>query len=86
MVVLIGGPQMYMWRAVDSEGEVLDALIQRRYDKAAALKPLRKQRFVSLHAAAYNTFNVQRHLIRRRTHRRRAEAHSVWSRATVAAA
>ncbi len=25
------------------------------------------QRFVSMHAAAYNTFNVQRHLISRRT-------------------
>ena len=33
---------MYMWRAVDSEGQVLDILIQRRRDKAAALKLLRK--------------------------------------------
>ena len=33
---------MYMWRAVDSEGEVLEVLIQRRRDKAAALKLLRK--------------------------------------------
>ena len=30
----------YMWRAVDSEGEVLDVLVQRRRDKAAALKLL----------------------------------------------
>ena len=29
MVVSIAGKRMYMWRAVDSEGEVLDALIQR---------------------------------------------------------
>ena len=42
MVVSIGGQRMYMWRAVDSEGEVLDILIQRRRDKAAALKLLRK--------------------------------------------
>ena len=42
MVVSIGGQRMYMWRAVDSEGEVLDVLIQRRRDKAAALKLLRK--------------------------------------------
>jgi transposase-like protein len=41
MVVSIGGQRMYMWRAVDSEGEVLDVLIQRRRDKAAALKLLR---------------------------------------------
>jgi hypothetical protein len=32
---------MYMWRAVDSEGEVLDILVQARRDKAAALKFLR---------------------------------------------
>jgi putative transposase len=45
------------------------------------------QRFISLHAAVYNAFNVQRHLICRATHRQfRAEAHNVWSDATVAAA
>ncbi len=33
---------MYLWRAVDSEGEVLDFLIQSRRDKAAALKLMRK--------------------------------------------
>jgi putative transposase len=45
------------------------------------------QRFVSLHAAVYNTFNIQRHLIRRPTHRQfRTEAQSVWSDATAAAA
>ena len=42
MVVPIGGQRMYMWRAVDSKGEVLDILIQRRRDKAATLKLLRK--------------------------------------------
>src|SRR5260370_42237494 len=31
-----------MWRAVDSEGEVLDMAVQPRRDKAAALKLLRK--------------------------------------------
>jgi putative transposase len=123
MVVSIGGQRMYMWRAVDSEGEVLDVLVQRRRDKAAALKLMRKlfkkqglrannraenshqpvrrrerkmggfkspksaQRFVSFHAAVYNAFNVQRHLICRTTHRRfRADAHNVWNGATVAAA
>jgi putative transposase len=33
MVVRIGGCHMYLWRAVDSEGEVLDMLVQRRRDK-----------------------------------------------------
>ena len=133
--VRIAGKQMYLWRAVDSEGEVLGVLVQRRRDKAAARKQMRKllrkqgfapavvttdklrsygaafselgraarheqrlrknnraevshqpvrrrerkmqrfkspgstQRFVSMHAATYNTFNVQRHLISRRTQR-----------------
>ncbi len=42
MVVLIGGKRMYLWRAVDDEGEVLDVLVQRRRDKAAARKLMRK--------------------------------------------
>jgi putative transposase len=151
--VCIGGKQMYLWRAVDSEGEVLDVLVQRRRDKHAARKLMRKllrkqgfapavvttdglrsyeavikeiglaaqheqglhrnnraevshqpvrrrerkmqrfkspgsaQRFVSVHAAAYNTFNVQRHLISRRTLRTfRAEAMAQWHAAATAPA
>src|SRR5881227_2466348 len=38
MVVRIAGRQMYLWRAVDHEGEVLDMLVQRRRDKRAALR------------------------------------------------
>jgi len=153
MVVSLFGKQMYMWRAVDGEGEVLDILVQPRRDKAAALRLLRKllrrqgfvptvivtdklrsygaalrelgflgshkqglrannraenshqpvrrrerkmqgfksaksaQRFVSVHAAVYNTFNVQRHLISRPTHRQfRTAAHQSWNAATAAAA
>jgi putative transposase len=41
------------------------------------------QRFLSAHSAVHNTFNVQRHLISRRTLRRfRAEATQQWKRAT----
>jgi putative transposase len=42
MVVRIAGRQMYLWRAVDHEGEILDMLVQRRRDKHAALKLMRK--------------------------------------------
>ena len=121
-------PAFWLWRSVDDEGEVLDLLVQRRRDKAAAVKLMRKllkkqgsapdvlvtdqlrsygaaksemglsarheqglrknnraenshqptrrrerkmqrfkspgsaQRFLSVHAAVHNTFNVQRRL------------------------
>ena len=42
MVVKIRGRRMFLWRAVDDEGEMLDMLVQRRRDKHAALKLLRK--------------------------------------------
>jgi putative transposase len=42
MVVRIAGRRMCLWRAVDHEGEVLDMLVQRRRDKRAALRLMRK--------------------------------------------
>ena len=33
---------MYLWRAVDDEGEILDMLVQRGRDKKAALRLMRK--------------------------------------------
>jgi len=152
MFVSINGKRMYLWRAVDSEGEVLDILVQSRRNKKAALKLMRKllkkqdfvpdafvtdklpsygaalndlglsrhhefggrknnraenshlpvrqrerrmqrfksagsaQRFLSTHAAVYNVFNVQRHLISRNTLRQfRGEAMSVLQTVTAAA-
>jgi transposase-like protein len=41
-VVKIGGRTMWLWRAVDEEGEVLDRLVQKRRDTAAAYKLLRR--------------------------------------------
>src|SRR6266699_3282222 len=133
MVVRIAGRQMYLWRAVDQEGEILNMLVQRRRDARAALRMMRKllkkqgfvpkllvtdklhsytsafrrlrltcaheqglrknnrvenshqagrrrerkmqrfksarsaQRFLSIHAAVHNTFNLQRRLISRST-------------------
>ena len=152
MFVSINGSRFYLWRAVDSEGEVLDILVQRRRDKRAALKLMRKllknqgfvpdafvtdklpsygaalgdlglskqhdfggrknnraenshlpvrqrerrmqrfksagsaQRFPSTHAAVYNTFKVQRHLISQKSLRQfRNEAMSAWQTVTAAA-
>jgi transposase-like protein len=150
MVVRIAGKRMYLWRAVDHEGEVLDMLVQRRRDSPVALRLMRKllkkqdfapkltdklrsyasafrrlglsclheqglrmnnraenshqvvrrrerklqrfksarsaQRFLSMHAAVHNTFNLQRHLVSRSTLRIfRAEAAAQWSEAVVAA-
>jgi putative transposase len=42
MAATIAGRQFWLWRAVDDEGEVLDLLVQRRRDKAAAVKLMRK--------------------------------------------
>lgn len=151
MVCRIGGMRMYLWRAVDDEGEVLDVVVQRRRNTGAALKllerllrnqpvepqtittdglasygaaldllhlrhlhrpgrlrdnnrvenshlPIRRrerqqqrfksqasaQRFLTTHAAVYNTFNIQRHLISRPTLRRfRADADAAWAAAVV---
>src|SRR6478609_3064052 len=42
MFVSIGGKKMYLWRAVDAEGEVLDCLVQSRRNKRAALRLMHK--------------------------------------------
>jgi putative transposase len=38
----ISGRMVHLWRAVDAEGEVLDVLVQRKRNKYAALKLMRK--------------------------------------------
>ena len=148
----IDGRMVYLWRAVDAEGEVLDVLVQSKRNKHAALKLMRKllkkyafvpqrlvtddlrsygaaardlrlknrhergrwknnraenshqptrrrerkmqrfksvgsaQKFLSSHAAVYNTFNVQRHLTSAQTHRTlRAAAMNTWREAVAAA-
>jgi putative transposase len=42
MVVRIAGRWIYLWRAVDHEGEILDMLVQRRRDKRTALRLMSK--------------------------------------------
>ena len=87
MVVKIGGKRMYMWRAVDKKGVVLDAVVQKCRNKAAALKLLRKllkqQSFVpdkfvtdglSFYKAAMKGLGCQaRHVPRRLRENNRAE-------------
>jgi transposase-like protein len=152
MVIQISGKQLYVWQAVDDEGEVLEILVQRRRNRSAAGKLIRKllkklgfaptvittdklrsygaafndlglsarheqglrknnraevshqpnrrrerkmqrfkshgssQLFLTMHAAVYNTFNTQRHLISRQTHRNhRAEAMNHWRTAAQVA-
>ena len=152
VVCSIAGKRVYLWRAVDDEGEVLDLVVQAKRDTAAALKllnrllrnqpvtperittdglrsygaaleqlglrslhqpgrlrennraenshlPIRRrerkqqgfksaasaQRFLTTHAAIYNTFYTQPHLISRPTLRvYREAARQAWSQATCA--
>jgi transposase-like protein len=53
MFVSIGGRRMYLWRAVDQNGEVLDVLVQAKRDKQAACRLLRK--LLKKHACAPRT-------------------------------
>jgi putative transposase len=62
-------------------------VVRRRERKMQGFKSAGSaQRFPSIHSAVHNTFNLQRHLISRRTLRLfRAEAAQQWHRATAAA-
>jgi len=62
-------------------------VIRRRERTQQRFKSQRSaQRFLATHAAVYNNFNVQRHLIHRPTVRLfRAEAGRTWATATAAA-
>ena len=42
MVVRLNGEHVYLWRAVDHEGEVLESYVTRKRDKAAALRFMKK--------------------------------------------
>ena len=151
MVLTIAGKRVWLWRAVDSEGEVLDLLVQSRPNTVAAIRLMRKllrkqrftpeviitdrlrsygaairelglstrheqgqrqnnrtensqqptrrrerrmqrfkspgsaQRFLSTHAAVYNNFNLERHLISRKSLKSlRAAAMNEWRGSTAA--
>ena len=42
MFVSIGGKRMYLWRAIDQNGEILDILVEAKRNKHAALRLMRK--------------------------------------------
>ena len=42
LFVKIQGQQLYLWRAVDQDGDVLDILVTKRWDKRAAIRFFRK--------------------------------------------
>ena len=48
----IDGRMVYLWRAVDAEGEVLDVLVQSKRNKHAALKLMRKLEEICLRPRA----------------------------------
>jgi transposase-like protein len=43
MFVSMDGKLMYLWRAIEQKGEILDVLVQAKRDKRAALKLMRKR-------------------------------------------
>jgi putative transposase len=62
-------------------------VVRRRKRKLQCFKsPGSAQRFLSMHAAVHNTFNLQRHLVSRSTLRIfRSDATAQWRSATAAA-
>jgi transposase-like protein len=72
---------------VNNRAENSHLVIRRRERKQQKFKSKGSaQRFIATHAAVYNTFNIQRHLIRRPTLRLfQAEADRAWATATDAA-
>jgi transposase-like protein len=72
---------------MNNRAEVSHQPVRRRERKMQRFKsPGSAQRFVAMHAAAYNTFNLQRHSVSRRSLRiLRAQAMADWRAATAAA-
>jgi putative transposase len=41
-IVIVRGERLYLWRAVDQDGDVLDILVQKRKNKGAAVRFFKK--------------------------------------------
>ena len=72
---------------MNNRAENSHQVVRRREHKMQRFKSARSaQRFLSMHAAVHNTFNLQRHLVSRSTLRIfRAEAADQWRNAVAAA-
>ena len=75
-------------KQANNRAESSHVAVRRREHKLQGFKsPRSAQRFLAMHAATYNTFNVSRHLTAARTHRLlRAEAFTAWRDAAALAA
>jgi putative transposase len=91
--VKINGKLHYLWRAVDHEGEVLEAVVTSKRDKAAALKFLKRimkkygrprnvvtDRLCSYTAAMREIGNANRHEAGRRLNNRAENSHQPFRR------
>ena len=70
-------------RRANNRAESSHLPVRRRERKLQGFKsPRSAQRFLSMHAATYNTFTVPRHLVSARTHRLfRVAAYEAWRHA-----
>jgi putative transposase len=92
--VKVNGKLCYLWRAVDHEGEVLEAVVTARRDKAAALKLLKRimKKYgapcsivtdrLRAYSAAMNEIGVaaERHEVARRLNNRAENSHQPFRR------
>jgi putative transposase len=91
--VKVNGNLCYLWRAVDHEGEVLEAVVTTRRDKAAALKLLKRimKKYGSpysvvtdgcgAYSAAMNEIgSADRHEVGRRLNNRAENSHQPFRR------
>ena len=91
--VKVNGRLCYLWRAVDHEGEVLEAVVTAKRDKAAALKLLKRimKRYgrprkivtdglCSYPAAMKEIGNADRHEVGRRLNNRAENSHQPFRR------
>src|SRR6202453_291161 len=90
---MINGERCYFWRAVDHEGEVLEAVVTAKRDKAAALKFLKRMMkkcgqsqsvvtdgLCSYPAAMKEIGNADRHEVGRRLNNRAEKSHQPFRR------